>query len=241
MKVSQKIEAQLKGIPEGITFGYKDMAIETDEFGAASKSIERIIAAGKLKRISKGVFYKPRMTVFGLVQPVEQELLKQYLFKNGRRVAYITGIGLYNQMGLTTQIPAIIIMASKSRRKAVDIGNIKIKPVKSYTNVTNENYKLLGILDAVKDFKTIPDTDIKSVISILKNQLNQLTEAERKYLTQYALDYPPRVRALLGAILEIVDNSLDLIELKKSLSPLSTYKTGITTALLPNAIKWNLK
>ena len=113
MKVSQKIDSQLKNIIEGVTFKYQDLTLEPSEYGAATKTVERLIAEGKLQRASKGVFYKPKQTIFGTLQPREGELLKQYLFKNGQRVAYITGASLYNQMGLTTQIPFTILLVEE--------------------------------------------------------------------------------------------------------------------------------
>lgn len=241
MKVSQKIVKKIAQIPEGTVFGYQDMGIDAHEYSAAAKSIGILIAAGKVKRASKGVFYKPKQTVFGLIPPSDSDLLKRYLFKNGRRTAYITGTSLYNGMGLTTQFAFTILVATKTRRSQIVIGKIKIKPVRSYVDVTNDNYKLLGILDAIKDFKIIPDIDRTSATIVLRNKLKELTLAEIGDMIQYALNYPPRTRALLGAILETMDNSMDLTILKKSLSPLSNYTMGITPKILPNAAKWNLK
>jgi len=40
------------------------------------------------------------MTVFGEVKPSEQEILRPYLYEDGKRVAYITGASLYNQLNL---------------------------------------------------------------------------------------------------------------------------------------------
>jgi Family of unknown function (DUF6088) len=240
MNVSQKVVKQLTQIPEGSTFRYQDMGIEAHEFGAAAKSIERLIAAGTLKRASKGVFYKPKLTVFGIVKPREEELMKQYLFKNGQRIAYITGSSLYNKMGLTMQVPFNITIASKTRRTTVSIGTMKIRPAWSYADVTNENYYLLGLLDAIKDFNSIPDKDSNSVITILTNRVKELNSNETKEVIQYALMYPPRVRALFGAILENADKTAELDTIRRSLSPLSKYKYGIKNSVLTNASKWNL-
>jgi hypothetical protein len=241
MTVSQKIEQQLQQIPEGATFRYQGLAIELSEYSAASKTIERLITKGTLKRASKGIFYKPKQTVFGALQPKEDELLKQYLFKNGQRVAYITGASLYNQMGLTTQIPSTVVIASKARRAFSSIGNLTIKPAKSYVEVTEDNYKLLGILDAVKDFNTISDINNELGITLLINKLRTLNQNETTEIIKYALSYPPRVRALLGAMLEIMDKSLALNTLKISLNPLSKYNYGIKNDILPNALDWQLK
>lgn len=241
MKVSQKIEKQISQIPEGRIFGYQDMVLEADEYGAAAKSLERLVKAGQLKRATKGVYYKPKQSVFGLLPPREEDLLKRYLFENGQRVAYVTGIGLYNAMGLTTQVPFIVTIASKTRRTFVSIGNLKIKPAKSYADITNDNYYLLGILDAIKDFNSIPDKDSHSVVTILSNKIKELSIEETDKLLQFALQYPPRVRALLGAIVEKSGKTWALDTLKKSLNPLSTYKYAIKDTVLTNLDNWNLK
>jgi hypothetical protein len=241
MKIAQKIENQIKNIPEGSTFGYQNLVIEKNEYKAAYKTIERFVTSGTLGKTQKGVFYKPKQTIFGALKPSDNELLKQYLFKNGQRVAYITGIRLYNEMGLTTQVPFIITIASKTRRNVVTIGKITIKPAKSYVDVTNDNYYLLGILDAIKDFNAIPDKDSDSVITILKNKVSALDTEKTKELLQYALKYPPRVRALLGAIVENTGKVVELDTIKKSLNPLSTYKYGIKNNVLTNISKWYLK
>ncbi len=240
MTVSQKIENQIKDIPEGLLFRYQNLVIEKQEYKAAYKTIERFVKTGILEKTQKGVFYKPKQSVFGKLQPNDNEILKQYLFKNGQRVAYITGIGLYNQMSLTTQVPFIVTIASKTRRNFVSIGKVKIKPAKSYADVTNDNYYLLGILDAIKDFKSIPDKDNNSVITILTNKIKELNAEETNKIVQYALMYPPRVRALFAAIVENADKTVQLDELRESLSPLSKYNYGIKNTILQNTSKWNL-
>lgn len=241
MKIAQKIENQIKEIPEGLTFGYQNLVIEKNEYKAAYKTIERFVTSGRLGKTQKGVFYKPKQTVFGALKPSDNELLKHYLFKDGQRVAYITGTRLYNEMGLTTQVPFIVTIASKTRRNVVTIGKMTIKPAKSYVDVTNENYYLLGILDAIKDFNNILDKDSHSVIAILSNKVRELNTEKTKELIQYALKYPPRVRALLGAIVENTGKIVALERITKSLNPLSTYKYGIDNAVLTNISKWYLK
>jgi hypothetical protein len=60
-------------------------------------------------------------------------------------------------------------------------------------------------------------------------------------LIKYALQYPPRVRALLGAILEnIFRNKFDLLTLKSSLNPSTNFKLGIKNTVLPTTQNWNM-
>lgn len=125
MKVSKKIKEAIKKLPVGTTFKYQELNISNDEYGAAAKAIERLIAEKKFKRISTGVFYKPKKTVFGELKPGEEDLLRPYLFVINNRIAYITGTALYNRMGLTTQVPKDIKVASKAKEIRTRIGNIK--------------------------------------------------------------------------------------------------------------------
>jgi predicted transcriptional regulator of viral defense system len=237
MTVSQKIEKQLGTIPMGTPFRYQDLGIEETEYNAAASAMSRLVSTGILSRVTKGVFYKPRQTVFGIVQPKESDLLKEYLFKNGKRIAYITGMNLYNKMGLTTQVPAQVFVATMTRRSPVTAGNLTIRPKKSYAPITDDNYTLLGILDAIKDFNDIPDKNIRSAIKILRGQIEKLSNQEINGLMKYAAKYPPRVSAFLGALLENADNRLDLKNLKKNISPLSKYRFGVSEKELATASK----
>ncbi len=142
-------------------------------------------------------------------------------------------------MGLTTRIPKEISIASNKKRVYISKGNIKANAVKSYVEVTDKNYKLLELLDAIKDLKKIPDLDKKSAIKILTNEIYKLDNQQKNELIKVALEYPPRTRALLGAILENLGENT--IKLEESLNPLSKYKIGISKEILPTIEKWNIK
>lgn len=241
MGVTQNIQKQISKLADGTTFKYEQLDIEPQEFSATAKAIERLIAKGIIKRVSTGVFYKPKKTVFGELKPNEEEILKPYLFEKGKRIAYVTGTSLYNRLGLTTQIPKSIKIASRDKRITVSNGNVKANPVKSYVDVTDKNFYLLELLDALKDFKKIPDLDKNSVIKILSNKLKELNSTETKLLIKCGLYYPPRVRSFLGALLDNIKTESDLTSLKTSLNPLSEYEYGIDKKQLPTAENWNIK
>jgi len=240
MKVAKKIERKLNRMQEGTTFKYQQLGITQAEYSAATKAMERLLKKRRVKRISTGVFYKPKPSPFGELRPREEELLKPYLFQNGKRIAYITGASLYNRMGLTTQVPKTIKVASKDKRVTTKIGKTQVKPVKSYIDVTNGNYYLLEILDALKDFKTIPDLNKKSALAALKNKISNLVENDQSKMIRYALKYPPRATALLGAILELSKKQNGLESLRINLNPLTTYKLGIKKETLPTATEWRI-
>ena len=241
MNITKKIEEKLKTIKEGETFTYKELSIEKNEYQSATKAIERLLKKGTIKRVAPGIFFKPKQTVFGELLPKEEEILKPYLYKNGNRVAYITGIYLYNKLGLTTQIPQTIKIASREKEIKVNKSNLKIKPAKSYIDVTNKNFQYLEILDAIKDFKKIPDINTETGIKILLNILKELKREEIKKIVRYSLKYPPRTRSLLGALLEEIGIKDELKDLKDSLNPLSEYSFRIKKEILKATENWKIK
>lgn len=241
MNVAREIEEQLKTIREGETFTYNQLSIDKKNYQTAAKAIERLIKKGIIKRVSPGQFFKPKNTIFGEILPNEEEILKPYLFKNGKRIGYITGTYLYNKLGLTTQIPQIIKIASRGKEVKVNKANLKIKPAKSYVDVTNKNFQYLEILDVIKDFSKIPDLNIESGIQILLNLFQKLNQKEIERLIKYSLNYPPRTIALLGALLEQNGEKDKLEKLQESLNPLTEYSFGINKYILPTVKNWKIK
>jgi predicted transcriptional regulator of viral defense system len=241
MKVAEQIREKIKSIPESEPFGYADLGVDKKDFFSAAKSLERLQKKGMIKKISKGVFYIPRKTVFGELGPDSNGILERHLFDEGKRVAYETGFSLYNRLGLTTQMAFKIKVATKGNPIKIDIGTLKVSSVKSYVDVTDQNYQLLGYLDALKDVKRIPDCSVSQAIKRMSFLIKDLTAKEKKELIQYALFYPARVRALLGAILENLNLKLNLDELKNSLNPLTKVNLSIKEIELPTIKNWNIE
>ena len=242
MPLATDIRMRIKNLPEGKTFGYNNLRIAREDYTTAAKALERLQKQGVIKKVSKGVFYKPEQTVFGELKPDYSELLRSYLFENGKRIAYETGTSLYNRMGLTTQLAFRIKIASRGKRININRGTLKADAVKSYTEVTDSNYETLGILDAFKDLKRIPDCSETQAVSRLSAIVKKLNDKQIASLIKYALLYPPRVRALVGAILENNSSKLRGLEnLKASINPLTTIKLGLKETDLPNKSKWYIE
>jgi Family of unknown function (DUF6088) len=238
MKLAEQIRNKILALPAESTFGYAELCIAKEDYQTVAKVLERLQKKETIKKISKGVFYKPKQTIFGEIKPDYNEQLKPFLFKNGKRVAYVTGTSLYNQLGLTTQMAFRIKIASRSSRISIDRGALKASAVKSYVEVTEDNYQLLGFLDAIKDIKSIPDAEIQTSVKILFGSIKKLNIKQIDELVKYGIMYPPRTRALLGAMLENMDSTINTKALKESLNPLTKIKIGLKETQLPTVNNW---
>lgn len=242
MKVTDKIVAKINRIATGDVFGYDTLGLTSNEIIAGSKALGRMVNKGIIKRARKGYYYKPKVSVFGEQKPREDALLSLYLFEKNKQVAYITGTRLYNRLGLTTQVPGSIRVASFDKQVKGKVGNVVIKPAKSYVKVTTDTVKYLELLDVIKDLNSIPDMQKNVGIVYLKQAIYNLDAADIKKLITYGVAYPPKVRALLGALLEAmnIDTAL-LSSLKKSINPLSSFAYGITPKMLSTINSWNIE
>jgi hypothetical protein len=59
-------------------------------------------------------------------------------------------------------------------------------------------------------------------------------------MVRLALKYPPATRALLGALLDQVQQSQLTASLLKSLNPITQYKLTGVVKVLSTASKWNI-
>lgn len=242
MTLATQIRNRIKKLSKGKTFGYVDLRIAKENYTTAAKVLERLQKGGDIKKISKGIFYKAEQTVFGELQPDYSEQLRLCLYENGKRMAYETGTSLYNRLGLTTQMAFRIKIASRSKRISINRGLLKADAVKSYAEVTENNYEVLGLLDAFKDIKRIPDCSVSQAVRVLNGILKKLNDKQTDILINYAQLYPPRVRALVGAMLQNMGKaSKNLGKLKEGLNPLTIIKLGLKENELPTITNWYIK
>jgi len=159
------------------------------------------------------------------------------LEKDGQITGYVTGVNLYNKLGLTTQISNVIEIAINKRKLSKEIMGNKIKFIQVYSEITNENIPLLQILDTIKNIKKIPDSNLNENYKILKYKINQLNRTEQENIRDLALDYSPFTRAVLGIILEEV-SQIDLSKLEKSLNSFTKFNLDINA--IKNKKRWNI-
>jgi hypothetical protein len=242
MKVAQKIRTRIELLPEGEVFDYGYFELSAEEFWAGAKALERLTKAGVIKRLEKGLFYKSGKSIFGELGPDYHSTLRYMLYKNGKVTGYISGFSLYNSLHLTDQFAFTMEIAGSVSQGNKAIKGLRFKYVRAYGEVTEENIQLLGYLDALKDLKKIPDTPVDLALKIINDQISSFSFSEKLRMIQLALPYPPRVRALLGAILEFQKVPIqELLPLRESVNPSTTYHLRISTDTLPTAQNWNIQ
>lgn len=240
MKISDYIAFTIDRLPKGYVFTYDDFTTEVNQKEAVIKALNRMVANEKIAKLSKGKYYKPESTPFGSLRPNQGQVVKDLLEENGKITGYLTGYSIYNQLGLTTQVSNIIQIGKNQIRTKLKRDFYTIAFIKQKNTITRENIPLLQILDAIRYIKKIPDTNLekscKRFIAILKN----ISETETNTLVRLAIKYPPATRALLGALLEQLQQAKAVEPLFKSLNPITKYRLIGATKALSTTEKWNI-
>ncbi|HPS24734.1 MAG TPA: DUF6088 family protein [Bacteroidales bacterium] len=240
MKISEYISLTIDRLPKGYIFTYADFITEVNKKEAIIKALNRMVASGKIMKLAKGKYYKPETTPFGNLLPDQKQVVKDLLEENGKIIGYLTGYSIYNQLGLTTQVSNTIQIGRNQIRPNFKRERYTISFIKQKNTITKENIPLLQILDALRYIKKIPGAGIESSCRRFLSILKELTENDKSSLVRLALKYPPVTRALLGAMLEQLQQTEITRPLFKSLNPITKYKlSGISKVLIATE-KWNL-
>ncbi|GJM36146.1 MAG: hypothetical protein DHS20C18_51470 [Saprospiraceae bacterium] len=240
MTVMSKIKERINQIEEGQLFTYDDVELLNKDSYALSKALSRLVNDGIIERLRKGVFYKPRKTKFGKLQPTEKQILELILSNKTSSNGYITGLIVYNNFGLTTQIPNEVEIATPNPKKAEKIGILKVRYVKGIAPKLESDIEKLQILDALKNFKRIPDRNDELFVKLLKRKISNLSDEDLSRLIDLSKKYSPGTRALLGAILELMEYDKLSAKLKVTLNKLTKYRLGISGEALPNKQNWSI-
>ncbi len=234
------VKNSIENFQPGQVFDYSLFPVQSDAFMALAKSLSRMTKEGQIVRLSRGKYYKPQQSVFGVLKPDENQLIRSLTQVGDKTIGYVTGLTAFNALGLTSQVSNTLIIARGSNQPAKEILGYKVRFVKRDFQFSRDDVKLLQILDALKDIKSIPDTSVNESLKILIASLRKLEVNELKRMIRISLKYPPSTRALVGAIIENKFSEIRIVSLYKSLNPLSKYRFRIDSELLPNQLKWNI-
>lgn len=241
MSIAQAVQDRISIMAAGQVFGYQELPDYARTPMAVIKAVNRLVAGNAIERLSKGKFYVPQRGLLGARKPSDSELIRSVLYRGGQLRGYITGLALFNRLGLTTQIPRTVTVAINGGRQEKDFGTIRIKTVITRFPIREEDVPLLQYLDVLRDIKKIPDADINQSFRIMQSNIVGLSAVERIRLVQLAVEYyGPQVRALLGLLMESSKIGGAAI-LKSSLNPTTVYKLSLNSSLWPAAKEWNIQ
>jgi hypothetical protein len=202
---------------------------------AVAKTLSRLAEDGSLERVSKGIYYRPRITKFGHSHPSSSEIQQLPI----TQVLQPAGVTAANLLGFTTQNSIQGEFATSSNSVPVKItgaARLHTRRPPTWDNLSSTDAALLDFLRSHGRFSELsPEETKKRLLKLMK----EADRFERLMLVAYA--EPPRVQAMLGAIGQELRKSQKALKvLRDKLNPLSKFDFGIL-GCLKYAKEWQAK
>lgn len=199
-----------------------------------ARTLARLAESGAIKRVRPGLYYRSRTTSFGPSIPSATAMIGHAL----HAPMHPAGLSAANALGLTTQNPARGELATPAANPPSVLGEFRVHTRRS-PNRARLSEREGALLEMLRSRGRYSDLSPAGTIRRLLLLLAEGDTFER--VARAALDEPPRVRAMMGALGdELKANPRTLKRLRDSLNPLSTFDFGVLGEL-PNAERWQAR
>lgn len=240
MKITDIVLNRINRFKTGYVFTYNDFDVPVNKTEALKKTLSRLVTSGKIIRLSKGQFYKPEITEFGVLRPPEYQIVKDLLETDNKIIGYLTGVSGFNKLGFTTQVSNTIQIGTNIDRKPKKRGKYNIRFIRQKNTIIKDIIYLLQILDSIRFIKKIPDSDVTISYIRIRILIKNLSKNEKEMIAKLALKYNPGTRALTGAILDQVAGADITDKLLGSLNPVSVFSYNIIGDTTLDKKKWRI-
>ena len=180
------------------------------------KILGRMAQKDQIKKASKGCYYRPSKTKYGNKAMSEAEILNKYIrnHKNGFEIGY----GLYNELGLTTQIPIkreFVCNTIEGKQKKVN--NLYLYKYQIKLNSDSKN--TIEFLEVLQNYSKIEDLNNEVFLSYSKNYCVNYEE----HIVDEIIARVNYKKSTLAFLKEILDFNQISNKIGKYLSTLSKY------------------
>ena len=128
------------------------------------KSLERLCQQGFLVHLTKGIYYRPKTTRFGVV-PISENDIVDYYTKDGQGI--VVGYRLYNKKGLTTQISKQVeVLSSHIAGQKKNVTNVCVRS--SEIALTSETIPVIETMEILQNYKQIEDINHTVLAAYMK-------------------------------------------------------------------------
>lgn len=180
------------------------------------KTLERMSKQGTLVHLTKGLYYRPKKSKFGLIPISENEIISHYT-EAGKGI--VVGYRLYNQKGLTTQISKRVeVLSSALSEQKKNINNVCV--MNSGIALTQETIPVIETMEILQNYKSIEDVSKSALAAYMKKFASGYSDTAAIFVLKNR-KYKKSTIAFLESFLNFfkIENTLN-----QFLSALSSYE-----------------
>lgn len=168
--------------------------------GTIRQIMKRLHDKGEIERAEQGIYYKPNSNrVLNVSNLSSNKIIREkYMLEGDKIIGYKSGLSFANQIDLTTQIPQMEVVVSNAvsnKKRKIYVNNAKIILQAPRISVTNDNYKLLQVMDLMNDFKNLSEYSLERSSNNIMNYLTNVNSMlEKEKIEQCVEVYPLRAQ-----------------------------------------------
>ncbi len=126
MSVAQAISNQVKRMKKGKPF-VRNLFAELGSRAAVDKALSRLVQAGRLERVARGVYMRPKLSTYvGWVRPSPITIMHILAKANGETIQ-IHGAEAVRRLGLSTQMQVVPVYYTSGRTREIKAGNAVVR------------------------------------------------------------------------------------------------------------------
>ena len=177
---------------EGEPIFIKDIKIDGLSKSTIRVYFKRLVDSGKIRKKINGIYYFPlffkEFDNSELSIDEDSIIFRKYICKDEKIFGYYTGSTFANICHVSVQFPFVKSIRTNnttSIKRTIKIGNFTYIIRKSYVKITNENFRVLQLLDLLKDLDIyIEDGEKKTreTLASFVNEYNITLEDVKKYI-----------------------------------------------------------
>jgi hypothetical protein len=163
--------------------------------GSIREMMRRLVGEKKVIKIKNGLYFLPnpervlQSYAVNVMNIIDSVYLKN---QDNEFIGYRSGINFANLLGLTSQTASVEVIYSNNvstRKREIKIQNNRLMINAPRVKITNQNYKLLQLLDLLTDFEKVSEYELDQVQSKLLAYINAI-QISSKELNRIVEAYP---------------------------------------------------
>lgn len=171
-----------------------DIRIEQMSEDSLRQQFKQLTDKGLICRYEHGIYYIPKESRLkgGVGLSAEMVARYKYIQRRGQVLGYYGGNTLANQLGISMQVPVKEEIVSNNMSaivREVEIGNRSFVVRKAKVKVNEENYKVLQLLDLLKELDVYTDGHDENVRIRLEAYIKK-TNIKRVDVDKYIEHFP---------------------------------------------------
>ena len=168
MNIQEQIKSKIDSAEDGTLFFVNDFPEYDNVY--VSKLLSLMESFGVVVRLSKGIYYKPIKTKFGIVYPSTEAIVKTIAEHENAEILP-TGEYALNALGLSTQVPMNSVFLTTGSSRTLNIGNKSIKLKRRVPSSYVYKSKLMSLLVLAlraKGQANIKENDISHITQLIQ-------------------------------------------------------------------------